>query len=106
MDQSNTENGHVVELKRRLERVEDRLGRLEAQNSNGHRPEDERMGTADVMQALGIRFRTVYAMIDDHGLRAYRIGRVIRVRRADLEQWIERQRITAGELAHLHPGPS
>lgn len=34
---------------------------------------------------------------------AYRFGRVIRLRRSDVDDFIERSRIPPGTLEHLHP---
>ena len=61
------------------------------------------MSVKDVMAELGVGQRTVYGLIDDDGLPAYKIGRVIRIRRADFDAWLERQRIEPGGLHHLHP---
>lgn len=59
---------------------------------------------------VGVANRTVYRLINAGALRGYRIGRVIRVRRDDLESYFDSVRITPGSLDHLcgpkttHPG--
>jgi len=41
--------------------------------------------TEEAAAVLGITLRELYRMIDSGRLRAYKIGRVIRIRRQDLE---------------------
>jgi excisionase family DNA binding protein len=55
---------------------------------------------------LGVTLRTVYAIIDEGQLPAFKIRRVIRVRREDVDQYLERSRIKPGELRHLYPATS
>jgi excisionase family DNA binding protein len=45
--------------------------------------------------------RTVYGLINAGQLPGYRIGRVIRVRREDLDRYLESARIKPGALDHL-----
>ncbi|MGH9290723.1 MAG: helix-turn-helix domain-containing protein [Acidimicrobiales bacterium] len=52
-------------------------------------------------QALGVVSRTVYGLINAGTLPGYRIGRVIRVRRDDLDRYLETVRIEPGSLDHL-----
>ncbi len=61
------------------------------------------MGTKDAANYLGITLRTLYRVIDEGQLAAYRFGRVIRVKRADVDAFVESARIKPGELAHLYP---
>jgi excisionase family DNA binding protein len=51
------------------------------------------LGTTEAAHYLGLTPRTLYRLIDDGALPAYRIGRVIRVRVADLDDYIEASRI-------------
>lgn len=60
------------------------------------------VGTAEAAAFLGITVRTVYRMIDDGDLPAYKIGRVIRLMQADLDAFVDSQRIEPGSLKHLH----
>lgn len=61
------------------------------------------LSTADAAKALGITPRTLYRFINQGDLAAYRFGRVIRVKRADVEAFIEKSRIEPGTLDHLSP---
>lgn len=63
----------------------------------------EWLSTADAAAALGITPRTLYRFIDQDGLPAYRFGRVIRIKRADIDAFIEAARIEPGGLSHLYP---
>ncbi|MCY3861827.1 MAG: hypothetical protein OXG67_07680, partial [bacterium] len=40
------------------------------------------------------------------GLPAYRMGRVIRVKQTDVDEFIEHSRIEPGTLGHLYPDPA
>lgn len=61
------------------------------------------LSTADAADALGITPRTLYRFINQGDLPAYRFGRVIRVKRVDVEAFIEASRIEPGTLDHLSP---
>lgn len=63
----------------------------------------EWLSTADAAARLGITPRTLYRFIDHGELPAYRFGRVIRVKAADIETFIEASRIEPGTLEHLYP---
>lgn len=56
------------------------------------------ISTSEAARRLGVVPRTVYGFINDGGLPAYRFGRVIRIRVADLEAFIESKRVRPGEL--------
>jgi hypothetical protein len=43
------------------------------------------------------------AILDSGELPAYKIGRLIRIRRADVDEYLERVKVRPGELAHLYP---
>jgi excisionase family DNA binding protein len=59
------------------------------------------LGTAAAADYLGIRPRTLYRLINEGRLPAYRPARVFRVRRSDLDAFLEANRIQPGELDHL-----
>ena len=59
---------------------------------------EEWLSTNETARRLGLTPRTVYRFIDAGELPAYRIGRVIRVKVVDLEQFIESCRIVPGSL--------
>lgn len=63
----------------------------------------EWLSTADASRALGITPRTLYRFIDKGELPAYRFGRVIRVKRSDVNEYIEASRVEPGTLKHLYP---
>lgn len=61
------------------------------------------LSTKDAADALGITARTLYRFIDQGDLPGYRFGRVIRVKKTDIDAFIERSRIEPGTLEHLYP---
>lgn len=63
----------------------------------------EWLSTADAAKALGITPRTLYRFIDQGEIAAYRFGRVIRVKRSDVDAFIEASRVEPGTLKHLYP---
>lgn len=63
----------------------------------------EWMNTQEAAAYLGITVRTLYRAIDEGKLTAYRMGRVIRIQKPDLETYLEGSRIQPGELVHLYP---
>ena len=60
------------------------------------------LGTREAARRLGLASRTLYRLIDVGELPAYRFGRVIRLKGCDLDMFVERSRIEAGKLKHLH----
>ncbi len=52
---------------------------------------------------LGVTLRTVYKFVDQGDIPAYKLGRVFRIRRSDLDDFLERCRVQPGELGHLYP---
>ena len=63
------------------------------------------MSTPSVAEYLGVNTRTVYRLIDEGELPAFKFGRVIRLKEADVVAFIERSRIAPGSLDHLYPEP-
>lgn len=57
----------------------------------------EWLSTAQAAAILGITPRTLYRLIDAGDVPAYRMGRVIRLQRAHVLDYIEASRITPGE---------
>lgn len=53
---------------------------------------------------LGISQRTLYRLINEGQVPAYKFGRVIRLREDEVDAFIERSRIQPGALRHLYPG--
>jgi excisionase family DNA binding protein len=63
------------------------------------------MSTPAVAEFLGVNTRTVYRLIDEGDLPAYKFGRVIRLQEADVLAFVEKSRIAPGSLEHLYPEP-
>jgi excisionase family DNA binding protein len=63
------------------------------------------LGTPEAAQRLGITQRTLYRLIDDGQIPAYKMGRVFRVKESDLDEFLERSRVEPGSLRHLYPEP-
>jgi excisionase family DNA binding protein len=51
------------------------------------------LSTDAAAELLGVRARTVRNLIDAGDLRAYRVGRVIKVRPEDLEAYLQANRL-------------
>ncbi len=68
---------------------------------------DDWLSAPEAAAALGLTLRTVYSIIDAGDLTAYKFRRVLRIKRADLDDYMERSRVNPGDLAHLYPhGPT
>lgn len=65
--------------------------------------EIEWLSTQEAARRLGVTPRTLYRFIDVGDLPAYRLGRVIRLKAADIDTFIEASRIEPGSLEHLYP---
>ena len=63
---------------------------------------DEWVGAPEAARRLGVYLTSLYKVIDQGGPPAYKIGRVIRIRRADLDDFLERSRVRGGDLVHLY----
>lgn len=63
----------------------------------------EWLGAKEAAQMLGITNRTLYRLLDEGKLPAYQLGRVFRLRRSDLEAFLQSVRIKPGTLGHLYP---
>ena len=64
------------------------------------------LSTADAAKRVGITPRTLYRFIDNGEVPAYRFGRVIRLKEAEVDAFIESCRIEPGTLEHLYPEPA
>lgn len=64
------------------------------------------LSTKEAAERLGVTPRTLYRFIDSGDLAAFRMGRVIRLKLADVDAYIESCRVQPGTLEHLYPdGP-
>jgi excisionase family DNA binding protein len=64
------------------------------------------MSTKEAAAALGLTPRTLYRLIDEGQLPAYRFGRVIRLKQTEVDEFVEQSRIRPGTLEHLYPEPN
>lgn len=65
----------------------------------------EWLGTTEACEMLGITLRTLYRLIDEGKVPAYKMGRVIRLRRIEIDAFVESTRIAPGDLRNLYPEP-
>jgi excisionase family DNA binding protein len=63
------------------------------------------MSTKEACERLGVTLRTLYRFIDQGDLPAYKMGRVIRLKEDEVDNFIEATRIAPGSLEHLYPEP-
>jgi excisionase family DNA binding protein len=63
----------------------------------------EWLSTKEAARRLGITQRTLYRLIDEGQVPAYKFGRVIRLQDAEVQAFIASARIQPGELEHLYP---
>ncbi len=61
------------------------------------------LSTAKAAARLGITPRTLYRLIDEGQLPAYKMGRVIRLKQQEVDAFIDQSRIEPGTLEHLYP---
>lgn len=61
------------------------------------------MSTQEAARRLGVTTRTLYRFVDEGSLPAYKMGRVFRLKQADVDAFIEKSRIAPGSLEHLYP---
>ena len=61
------------------------------------------LSTKEAASALGLTPRTLYRLIDEGQLPAYRFGRVIRLKQNEVDDFVSQSRIEPGELEHLYP---
>jgi excisionase family DNA binding protein len=58
----------------------------------------EWLNTTQAAERLGLTPGTLYKFINSGSLPGYRFGRVIRIKRSDIDQFIESARIQPGDL--------
>jgi len=61
------------------------------------------VGTTEAAERLGVVPRTLYRLIDEGAIPAFKMGRVIRLKASDLDAFLERNRVQPGSLSHLYP---
>lgn len=65
-------------------------------------PAPDWMGTSAAARYLGITPRTLYRLVDQGAVPAYALGRVYRLRKGDLDDYLDAVRVKPGTLGHLH----
>lgn len=68
---------------------------------NGQEQRSEWKSTRAAAEYLGVSEATLYRLVDEGLLPAYRPGRVFRFRTPDLDEYLESVRVQPGDLAHL-----
>jgi excisionase family DNA binding protein len=61
------------------------------------------MSTQEAANRLGVTTRTLYRFVDEGLIPAYKMGRVFRLQRSDVDAFIEQSRVEPGSLEHLYP---
>lgn len=56
------------------------------------------LSTTEAAKRLGVTPRTLYRLINAGSLPGYRIGRVIRLKTVDVDEFVEQARIQPGSL--------
>ena len=99
---SSSVDEQVARLKRENAVLKKELAAL--RQRQGASQETDWLGAPSAAACLGIQVHTLYRLVDEGGLPSYRIGRVLRIRRSDLDEWLEGQRVQPGALRNLYPG--
>ncbi len=63
------------------------------------------LSTKEASARLGITLRTLYRLIDEGQVPAYKFGRVIRLKESEVDTFIDSARVVPGNLTHLYPEP-
>lgn len=66
----------------------------------------EWLSTKEAAGRLGITTRTLYRLIDEGSIPAYRIGRVLRLQATDIDAFVDASRVEPGQLGHLYTEPA
>ncbi len=61
------------------------------------------LSTKAAAEYLGITTRTLYRLVDEGQLPAYKFGRVLRLKQDDVDAFIDAARVQPGSLRHLYP---
>jgi excisionase family DNA binding protein len=63
------------------------------------------MNTDEAAAHVGVTPRTLYRFVNDGELQAFKLGRVLRFRRTDVDAFLETKRVQPGDLEHLLAPP-
>ncbi len=61
------------------------------------------LSTLAAAERVGVTQRTLYRFINEGQVPAYKFGRVIRLKRTDVDAYIESCRVEPGSMSHLYP---
>lgn len=61
------------------------------------------LSTQEASQRLGVTTRTLYRFVDEGLIPAYKMGRVFRLKRSDVDKFIDSSQVEPGTLRHLYP---
>jgi excisionase family DNA binding protein len=61
------------------------------------------LSSKEAAERLQITLRTLYRLIDEGQLCAYKFGRVIRLKAVDVDEFVKSAQIKPGDLKHLYP---
>ena len=70
--------------------------------SGGGGPTPPWLSVPEVAPRLGVVPKSIYRFIDRGELRAYKMGRVIRLQESDVEEYLAAAEIQPGDLTHLY----
>ncbi|MEA3020104.1 MAG: hypothetical protein QOI47_1628, partial [Actinomycetota bacterium] len=57
----------------------------------------------EAARQLGITARTLYRLINEGEIPAYKLGRVLPLKLSDVEAFLDSARVQPGDLEHLYP---
>ncbi|MGH9132040.1 MAG: helix-turn-helix domain-containing protein [Acidimicrobiales bacterium] len=63
---------------------------------------NEWLSTQAAAASLGIKSTTLYRLIDEGKITAYKIGKLIRLRPTDIQAFLESARIPPGSIGHMY----
>jgi excisionase family DNA binding protein len=69
-------------------------------------PAEPVLSAAEIADALGVSRRWVYAMVEEHDLPAYKIGRSLAFEMSAVQGWLAARRIGAWHEPCGNPGPA
>ena len=64
---------------------------------------DDELLRAVPAERIGVTPRTLYRFIDEGQVPAFKFGRVIRLKKADVDTYIESCRVEPGSMSRLYP---
>ena len=66
-------------------------------------PQERWLSTAEAAKQLGITKTTLYRLIDNGSIDAYRFGRAFRLKLRDIETFVQRSQIKPRDRSHPPP---